>query len=145
MESAGQAAPQAGTGQSPQHDIAGHAHALHQVELLEDHADTGADAADVPADTAVLLHDLVIDPHQALTLVCGGQTADVTHERGFAGTGRADEGHHLSRGHMQVDVRKAFAAAERFIEIADVDHANAPVEVDWLTMGKTHGETVTRP
>ena len=46
---------------------------------------------------------------------------------------------------MQVDVGKTFAAAERFIEIADVDHANAPVEVDWLTMGETHGETVTRP
>ena len=145
MESAGQAAPQAGTGQSPQHDIAGHAHALHQVELLEDHADTGADTSDVPADAAVFLHDLAIDPHQALALVRGGQTADVAHERGFAGTGRADEGHHLSRGHMQVDVGKTFAAAERFIEIADVDHANAPVEVDWLTMGETHGKTVTRP
>ena len=72
MESAGQAAPQAGAGQRPQHDVAGHAHALHQVELLEDHADTGADAADVPADAAVFLHDLVIDLHQALTPVSGG-------------------------------------------------------------------------
>ncbi len=36
-------------------------------------------------------------------------------------------------------------AAKCFIDIADVDHANAPVEIDWLTMGNVHGKTMTCP
>lgn len=59
----------------------------------------------------------------------------------------------FSRGHtgfsrnatLVATVNPPALAGGVFNEIADVDHANAPVEVDWLTMGKTHGETVTRP
>ena len=50
MEEAQQAAPQRRARQRAEHDVAQNGHAIHQIELLEDHADFRPHGSDVAAD-----------------------------------------------------------------------------------------------
>lgn len=82
----------------------------------------GAQLADVAVDAALFLDEAAVDHDLAAFPVTGGQTADVTHEGGLAGTGGADEGDHLAAFNMKIDVGEGLDAAKALVQIANVYH-----------------------
>ena len=116
-----QAAPEAGLVQQADKDVGQHRHAVDQVELLEDEPNAGADAADVARDAATALHGFAEDEDLAAAGIGGDEAGEVTHQRGLAGTGGADQRHHLARGDGQAHPVEGLAAREGLGEVAYFD------------------------
>ena len=83
MEEAQQAAPQRRARQRAEHDVAQHGHAIHQIELLEDHADFRPHGSDVAADHAPVLNEVLRDLDPPAVGVAGHEPRDMAHQGRF--------------------------------------------------------------
>ena len=110
MEEAQQAAPQRRARQRAEHDVAQNGHAIHQIELLEDHADFRPHGSDVAADHAPVLDEVLRDLDPPAVGVAGHEPRDMAHQGRFSGTGRADERDHFAGLDVQADPVKPLPA-----------------------------------
>src|SRR5690606_3379080 len=101
-------------------EIAQHGHVREQVELLEHHADAGADAVDVD----VRVED--VDPLDE-DLASGRllEQVDRAQQGGFAGPGRSDDAHHLALPDHQVDALEHLDVAEALVQVSDLDRGGS--------------------
>ena len=89
-----------------------HGHVREQVELLEDHADPGAQLVDVGVGVGDLL---ALDED----LAAGGdlEQVDAAQQRGLAGARRADDAHDLPVADVEVDALEHLVVAEVLVEV----------------------------
>ena len=96
----------------PRQHVGQHRQPRHQIELLEDHADVGAQPGCRARDAPVLLHRLAQDADAAGGAVAFASAQPVDRDEagdgpdqgGLAGPGGADQGHHLAAGNREADV-----------------------------------------
>ena len=81
-----------------------------QVEGLKQHADLAAHLVDI---LQVVGEFDAIDDNIALLMLL--QPVDATHQRGFAGAGRAADNDALATRHLQVNVLQYMKRAEPFV------------------------------
>ena len=119
-EHAQRSAPARHAPEKAEQDVVQHAEAVDQVELLEDVADVGAQAAYLAVQLAGGLH-LAAEHLDAPAggAVAAGQAGQVAQQRGLAGTGRADQRHHLARLYRQAQVEQRLLAGEGLVQSLD--------------------------
>ncbi|AGZ37553.1 6-pyruvoyl-tetrahydropterin synthase [Pseudomonas sp. VLB120] len=106
-------------------DVVEDRHVRPQVEILEDKADFAAQAVDlaiVGGDQVAILGSLELERltgDQDFTLVRVLQQVDAAQQRGLAGTGRPQDGDHVTVAGGQRNALENFLIAVAFMQIAD--------------------------
>jgi hypothetical protein len=105
--------------QASRQEVLHHRQALHQVELLEHHADVAARA---PQFGAIQLHE-ILAVEDDLTEGRLDQPVDAADERALAGSRRTDDRRDAARGDLEIDVGQDRLVCDvRLRQVAKLQH-----------------------